>query len=376
MLFTHPRTMMIPSLQHIPPDLVSAADYQRYARQHMSANAQAYVDSAAADELSHAANLAAFSRYLLDTQVLADVSGGHCRSQLFGLELSHPILLAPVAYQKLVHPDGERAAAYAATAMGSSMVVSTLASTTLEDIAAAAQSPLWFQLYWQHDRAFVAQLVRRAEQAGYRALVLTVDAPLAGVRNAEQRAGFALPDEVSAANLAGMASWQPRLAAGQSMVFDGLMAVAPTWQDIAWLRQHTTLPILLKGVLSPRDAKLALDHGIDGIIVSNHGGRVLDGVPASLDALPRIAAVTQGNVPLLLDGGVRRGTDMLKALALGANAVLIGRPFIHALSVAGALGVAHLLRTLQEELEVAMALTGCKTLADITPDVLWLARDA
>ncbi len=364
-------TAQLPPLDHIPADLVSAADYQRYAARHMSANARAYVDSAAADELSHAANLAAFARRQLQTQVLADVRGGHCRSELFGLSLSHPLLLAPVAYQKLVHADGERAAAYAATAMGSSMLVSTLASTPLEEVAAAAQGPLWFQLYWQHDRAVVAELVRRAEAAGYRALVLTVDAPLAGVRNAEARAGFELPPRVLAANLARMSPYQPALATGQSMVFDGLMAVAPSWTEIDWLRQQTRLPLLLKGVLAPRDARRAVQQGVDGLIVSNHGGRVLDSVPASLDALPRIAAAVDGALPLLLDGGIRRGSDILKALALGASAVLIGRPYIHALATAGALGVAHLLRTLQEELEVAMALTGCRTLADISPEVLW-----
>lgn len=362
---------MSPHLDHIPADLVSAADYQRYAQRMMSANARAYIDSAAADELSHAANLQAFARHRLHTRVLADVQGGHSRCRLPGLDLAMPILLAPVAYQKLVHPDAERSAAYAASVMGSSMLVSTLASTPLEDIAAAAQAPLWFQLYWQHDRAVVAQLVQRAEAAGYTALVLTVDAPLAGVRNAEQRAGFALPDGVAAVNLAAMAPYQPVLAAGQSAVFDGMMAIAPRWADIAWLRSQTRLPIVLKGILSPHDAELALQHGVDGLIVSNHGGRVLDTVPAALDALPAIAAVVQGRVPLLLDGGVRRGSDVFKALALGASAVLIGRPFIHALGVAGALGVAHLLRTLHEELEVTMALTGCRTLADIGPHCLW-----
>ncbi|WP_197693917.1 alpha-hydroxy acid oxidase [Vogesella sp. LIG4] len=360
----------------MPQDLVSAADYQRYAARHMTANARAYVDSAAADELSHAANLAAFARHQLQTSVLADVRGGHCRSELFGLQLSHPLLLAPVAYQKLVHADGERAAAYAACEVGSSMLVSTLASTPLEDIAAAASGPLWFQLYWQPQREVVLDLVRRAEAAGYRALVLTVDAPLAGVRNAEQRAGFQLPPGVFAANLAGYAQTPPAVAAGGSMVFDGLMAQAPGWQDLAWLRQQTRLPLLLKGVQGARDALRAIDCGVDGLIVSNHGGRVLDSVPASLDALPAVATTVAGRVPLLLDGGVRRGSDILKALALGASAVLIGRPYIHALATAGALGVAHLLRILQEELEVAMALTGCRTLADIDRQLLWTEAQA
>ncbi|MEQ6291699.1 alpha-hydroxy acid oxidase [Vogesella sp. GCM10023246] len=364
-------TDALPPLDHIPADLVSAADYQRYASHYLSANARAYIDSAAADELSHAANLSAFARWRLQTRVLADVRGGHCRRELFGLSLSHPLLLAPVAYQKLAHADGERAAAYAATAVGSSMLVSTLASTPLEEIAAAAQGPLWFQLYWQPQREVTLQLLRRAEAAGYRALVLTVDAPLAGVRNVEQRAGFQLPPAVYAANLPGQAMALPALLGGQSVVFDSFMAQAPRWEDIAWLRQQTRLPLLLKGVLSVADAELAVQHGVDGIIVSNHGGRVLDTVPASLEALPAITAAVGERVPLLLDGGVRRGSDILKALALGAQAVLIGRPFVHALSVAGALGVAHLLRILQEELEVAMALTGCRTLDDIDRRLLW-----
>jgi 4-hydroxymandelate oxidase len=254
--------------------------------------------------------------------------------------------------------------------MDAPMVVSTLANHTLEDIARHAHTTLWFQLYFQSDREFTLSLVRRAEAAGYQALVVTVDASIAGVRNREQRAGFHLPDGISAVNLQGMQQRPMTLAQGQSKVFDGLMAHAPTWRDIERLRQLTDLPLLLKGITHPADAQLAMQLGVDGLIVSNHGGRTLDTVPAALHLLPSIAAVVQGRVPILLDGGVRRGTDIVKAIALGASAVLIGRPMIYGMTTAGALGVAHVLRLLWEELEVAMALTGCRTLEEITPDVL------
>jgi 4-hydroxymandelate oxidase len=189
-----------------------------------------------------------------------------------------------------------------------------------------------------------------------------VDAPLAGIRNREQRVGFRLPPGMTAVNLAELPAAPQRTSVGASVVFDGLLANAPTWDDIAWLAANTSLPVLVKGILDPADALLAIEHGAQGIIVSNHGGRVLDTLPASIDALPAIAAAVEGRVPLLLDGGIRRGSDVFKALALGARAVLIGRPYIHALAAAGALGVAHVLRTLREELEVCMALNGCPTL--------------
>jgi 4-hydroxymandelate oxidase len=292
-------------------------------------------------------------------------------STLLGASLPFPIILAPVAHQKLVHPDGELATTVGASACSAWMTVSTLASTTIEEIAEASETTLWFQLYMQKSREATLSLVRRAERAGYKALVVTVDATVNGVRNEEQRAGFRMPPHVRAVNVAGLEVPVSRAGPGESPVFKGLLDNAPTWADMGWLRGETALPILLKGIVSPGDAERAIAAGMNGIIVSNHGGRTLDTLPGSLDALEAVAARVAGRVPLLLDGGVRRGTDVLKALALGASAVMIGQPIMHALAVAGAVGVLHLLTILRAELEVAMALTGCATISDINRDVIW-----
>jgi 4-hydroxymandelate oxidase len=281
-------------------------------------------------------------------------------------------MVAPVAVQKLAHPDGELATVVGASALGAAMVVSTQASVLLEDIARHAATPLWFQLYIQHDRGFTQALAERATAAGYRALVVTVDASVNGVRNREQRAGFRFPPGVSAVNLTGMAPPpMPQVGPGESPVFKGMLDGAPTWRDVEALVKASKLPVVLKGIVSPSDAQAAIDHGAAAVIVSNHGGRALDTLPATIDALPRVAAAVGGRIPVLLDGGIRRGTDVLKALALGARAVLIGQPCIHGLAVGGAAGVAHVLGLLRAELEVAMTLTGCRTLAEIDRSVIW-----
>ena len=298
------------------------------------------------------------------------MAGGHTRVDLLGRTWAHPLLVAPMAYQRLAHPHGEQATALAAAALGAGMVFSTQASMPLEQIATTflpepGRGPLWFQLYLQPDRDFTRELVQRAESAGFEALVLTVDAPVQGARDAERRAGFRLPAHVSAVNLVGMRPPPVRaLHPGQSALFDDLLTHAPGWEDVAWLRSITRLPILLKGVLHPDDARQAIASGASGLIVSNHGGRTLDTAVTTAKALPCIADAVQGDVPLLVDGGIRRGTDVLKAIGLGASAVLIGRPVLHGLANAGATGVAHVLRLLRDELEIAMALTGCRTLAE------------
>ncbi len=308
--------------------------------------------------------------------MLQPLAGGHTRVTLLGRTLAHPILLAPVAYQRMAHPDGELAAAHAAAALGAGMVLSTQASTPLEAVAQAMLSdagrgPLWFQLYLQHDRGFTRDLVRRAEVAGYEALVLTVDAPTSGARDRERRANFRLPPGIRAVNLEGLPPVTPvELAPGQSALFDGLLRHAPTWDDVVWLQAQTRLPILLKGVLHPDDARQATRLGVAGIVVSNHGGRTLDTVPATAQMLPRIVEAVAGALPVLVDGGIRRGTDVLKAMALGASAVLLGRPYVYGLANAGAMGVAHVLRLLRDELEIAMALCGCRTLDQATPALL------
>lgn len=367
----------IPAIEAIPPGIVSLADHEQHARGRLDDNAWAYFAGGAADEITLRASREAWDNILLSTRVLRRLVGGHTRLQLLGRTLAHPVLLAPVAFQRMAHADGEIASAYAAAMQGAGLVLSSQSSMPLEQVAQAmlgeaTRGPLWFQLYFQHDRGFTRELVQRAEAAGYEALVVTVDAPSSGVRDRERRAGFKLPDGISAVNLAGLPPQKPvTLAPHQSRMFDALLTLAPTWADIEWLKGVTHLPILLKGVMHPDDAHFAVVNGADGIIVSNHGGRTLDTTPATAHVLPRIREAVGKEYPVLVDGGIRRGTDVLKAIALGANAVLIGRPYVYGLANAGAMGVSHVLRLLRDELEIAMALCGCATLADISADTLF-----
>lgn len=335
------------------PVVDSAADYEVLAESCLSPEAWAYL---AAGEGARA-NRAALDEQPLTPRVLTDVCGGHTRCKLFGQRLAHPILLAPIAYQRWFNPQGEAAAVLAAASQGGVAVVSSLASQPLEQITAELTSELprpWFQLYWQGGRAASARLIARAEAAGYAAIVFTVDAP---VKVASAR----LPEGIAAVNLEAPLSPAP-VGEGQSMVFDGWMARAPTWEDLAWLRAQTRLPLLVKGVLHAADAERALDLGADGLIVSNHGGRVLGAAPASIHALSAISARVGDRAPVLFDSGIRSGSDVLRALASGASAVLVGRPYIWGLAVAGALGVAHVIRLLRDELELAMALCGMREL--------------
>jgi 4-hydroxymandelate oxidase len=364
---------MIPKVASIPAGVVTLVDHENHARNVLDDNAQAYFCGGAGDELTQQANCQAWSTFKLQPRVLQSLAGGHTRTQLLGKTLAHPIFLAPIAYQRMAHPDGELATAHAAAALGAGMVLSTQSSTSLESVATAVlnpsnnttRGPLWFQLYMLHDRGFTQDLVQRVEAAGYEALVVTVDAPTQGCRDRERRANFKLPFGVSAVNLAVLQDEQTAaLRPGQSALFDGLLTTAPTWNDIAWLQSITRLPIILKGILHE-------DMGLAGIVVSNHGGRTLDTAVATADVLPRIAQKLAGDIPILVDGGIRRGTDVLKAIALGATAVMVGRPYVYGLANAGAVGVAHVLRLLRDELEVAMALSGCATLSQVTAKVIY-----
>lgn len=365
-----------PPLTAIPPDIRSLADYERHAQAHMAPAAWAYLQEGTGDDLTVATNRAAFDRIGLLPRVLRDLRHSTTQVELLGRHHAAPLLLAPVAYQRIAHPEGELATVRAATAMGIGMAVSTLASVTLEEIAAARHAaaaelvtppaPLWFQLYLQPEREASLALVRRAEAAGYEALLLTVDASI-------KHSGFALPPGVEAANLRAPRPTQTAQPLGRILFGTPLLDAAPRWEDLAWLRAQTRLPLLIKGIMAPDDALRALDHGADAVILSNHGGRVLDGMPAPLAMLPAVAQAVAGRAPLLLDSGIRRGTDIAKALALGAAAVLVGRPQVHALAVAGMAGVAHALLILRTELELAMAQLGCATIADLTPDRLLTA---
>ena len=363
---------LTPPLATIPPDVRTLADYERRAPAHLPTAIWEHIQDVAGSGLSARDNRAAFDRWRLMPRALADLTGGTTALDLFGERHAAPVMVAPLAYGRIAHPEGELAIIRAATAIGVGCILSTLSSVTLEEVAearAAAQAqlgsaaPLWFQLYLQPRREDSLALVRRAEAAGYRAIVLTIDA---GVKPS----GFVLPPGVEAANLAGLPRAGHHAAAGGRIVLGTPLADAvPGWDDLAWLRQATTLPVLVKGMFAPGDARRMVEAGADGLVLSNHGGRVLDGLPAALDQLPAIVAAI-GEIPVLIDGGVRQGTDVVKALCLGARAVLIGRPVLHALTVAGLAGVAHALHLLRTELEAAMAQLGCPMIADLTPERL------
>jgi 4-hydroxymandelate oxidase len=337
----------------------------------MSAMAWEYMDGAAADELSHRWNQQSYDRLRLRPRILVDVSKLDTRVSLFGHEFPFPILLAPTAYHKLFHPDGELATIRGANQADATFVMSSFGTVTLEEITAAATRPTWFQLYVMAQREVTRDLVHRAEAAGCQALVLTVDTPALGPRYRETRVKFTLPPGLERANLRGVAGAQGGQRPTGRAIYSTTHDAALSWKDVDWLRSITKLPLLLKGVLNPDDAVRAVEAGVSGLIVSNHGGRNLDTVPATIDALPEIAAKVGGRVPLLVDGGIRRGTDVLKALGLGATAVLIGRPYLHGLAVEGADGVTKVVNILRREFEMAMALSGRTSIADIDSSVIW-----
>jgi isopentenyl diphosphate isomerase/L-lactate dehydrogenase-like FMN-dependent dehydrogenase len=353
-----------PPLGQIPPEIRCAQDYEVLARRFMAAPTYEYVAGGSGRDLTVAANLAAFAQWSIYPRLLRDVSAGHTALTIGAERLVHPVLLAPVAFQNLAHANGELESARAAHATDSCLVASTLSSCRLEDVARVAGPQRWFQLYFQPRREHTRELVARAAAAGYGAIVVTLDAAIQAASLRALNAGFRMPPACVAANLRGHpAPAAVALGAGQSRIFQGAMGGAPTWRDLEWLLAQTTLPVWIKGVLHPDDARALQKMGVAGLVVSNHGGRGLDGAPASLDALPAIRAAV--GLPLLLDGGIRAGSDVFKALALGADAVLVGRLQMYALSVAGALGVAHMITLLREELELCMALAGCATVADI-----------
>lgn len=277
--------------------------------------------------------------------------------ELFDEQWAHPIMLAPVAYQKLFHADGEIGTAVACNAQQGQMMVSSLASQSVADIVQQAQQPLWFQLYWQGDRVRTEMLLRKALAAGVSAIVFTVDAPV-------KQALIDLPKGIAAVNLAQPLAMQP-IQPGQSQVFDGWMTQAPTWDDVVWLRQQVNIPLLVKGLMHVDDAKRAAQLGCEGVVISNHGGRVLDSTPSVADVLPSVVAAVGGQCKILVDSGIRSGQDVFKALAMGADAVCIGRPYVWGLAAEGAMGVAKVIRTLRDELEMTMALTGVSSLAEI-----------
>jgi 4-hydroxymandelate oxidase len=358
----------------IPADIRCAADYETAAQRFMAAPSYEYVAGGTGADTTVGANLSAFAQWAIYPRLLRDLTQGHTRVDIGGMALPHPIMLAPVAFQALANAEAEIGSARAANAMESCFICSTLSSRTLEDVAQAAGQNKWFQLYFQPERADTKVLLDRAVKAGYGAIVVTLDASIQVASLRALRAGFRMPADCVAVNLDPQASVAVP-AAGGSRIFQGIMEVAPTWPDLEWLIKESSLPVWVKGVLHPDDARALQAAGVAGLVVSNHGGRSLDGAPASLSVLPAIRAAVGPGYPLLLDGGIRSGSDVFKALALGANAVLVGRLQMYALSVAGSLGVAHMLKLLREELEVCMALAGCASISEIDSGALVARTD-
>lgn len=353
-----------------PP--INLLDYEQLARDKLTRTIFDYFAGGSDDSITLRENSAAYDRIRLRPRILVDVDQRNMATTLLGKTLSSPFIVAPMALAGMAHPDADIAIARGAD--NTPVTISTLSSYSLEEIAEAAQSPLWFQLYVYRDRSITQKLVERAEAAGYQALVVTVDGVVAGNRERDRRNEFKLPENVTLKNLYDAKLDRVIALPGESSVaayFSSQIDPSFSWKDLEWLRSITKLPIILKGILRADDARRAHDHGAAAIVVSNHGGRQLDTVPASIDVLPEIAAEIGNAMPILLDSGIRRGTDVLKALALGANAVMIGRPVMWGLAVDGEEGVRRVLEIIQEELDTAMALCGCPSLNDIDADLIW-----
>ena len=342
--------------------LVNVDDYADVARERLQPGPYGYVAGGAGDERTLRANAAAYERWELRPRVLVDVGSVTTSTTVLGTEVALPLLVAPTAFQRLCHPDGELALARAAASARTVMTLSTLSSVTPAELAAGAPAgPKWFQLYWSRDRGFTQALVRAAEEAGFTALMLTVDLPVAGLRERDVRAGFALPDYLPLPNIPLHVQGENFRTALGAVVDDTL-----TWRDLEWLRSVCPLPLAVKGILTAEDALLAAEHGAAAVVVSNHGGRQLDGVPASLDALPEVVEAVGERVEVLVDGGIRRGTDVLKALALGAKAALTGRAVLWGLAAEGEHGAARVLELLRAEVETGLKLLGCTSPAEVT----------
>jgi 4-hydroxymandelate oxidase len=354
---------------------INVHDFEAEATRRLPEPSREYLNSGSADEWTLRRNRRAFEELRLLPRVLRDVGHVDTAQTLFDQPLATPMLIAPTGYHRLFHGEGEIATARGAAAAGVPFVVSTMATVPIEAIAAASDATLWFQLYVQRDGKHTQLLVERAEAAGCRAIIVTVDTPVLGSRDRERRLVFPTDGTMRAVHLEELDPtgtkrhhWEP------GSIHSPLLQPALTWTSIEWIRSLTRLPLLLKGVMAAADARRAITAGVDGVIVSNHGGRNLDTVPAAIEALPAVVRAVDGRVPVLMDGGVRRGTDVLKAVALGARAVLLGRPPLWGLAVAGADGVRRIFELLQFELQTAMALAGVAALGDVNTHLIWRGR--
>jgi 4-hydroxymandelate oxidase len=348
----------------------SLPEIEAMARESMIPDVYQWVSGGAADETTLRWNREALERIRLQPRILVDVSSLDTRTKLLGHELPFPILLAPTGGQGVMHPEGELATVRGAGMSSATAVISAASSFPIEEIARAASESFWCQMFIKPDRGLTRSYVERVEEAGCQALCVTVDDAVTGIRDRIWRAESTSPG-IKSVNRTGITSakYGPPGVGYKPVVPDKV-----TWEDVAWLRSFARVPILLKGVLNPDDAETAISAGVSGLIVSNHGARQLDTVSATIDALPSVAERVAGRIPVLVDGGIRRGTDVLKALALGATAVLIGRPYVYGLAVGGKSGVSRVVDILRSELEVAMALTGRPTIASIDRSVLRMEK--
>jgi isopentenyl diphosphate isomerase/L-lactate dehydrogenase-like FMN-dependent dehydrogenase len=347
------------------PRPVNVADYERLAEAACEPDYWGYVVGGAGDEVTLRDNVEAFGRFVLRPRMLVDVSEVTATTTVLGTQIAMPLMIAPTSLQRMTHPDGEPALARAAAEAGTVYTLSSLGSCRPSELADAlgGETQRWFQLYWSRDREFTRDLVQEAAASGFGALVLTVDLPEAGPRERDLRSGFTLPTDLPMPNL-------PRSLVGVEYFHDTLARIVDTsitWRDLEWLRGESALPLVVKGLLTAEDAALACEHGAAAMVVSNHGGRQLDGVPASLDALPEVVDAVAGRAEVYLDGGVRRGTDVAKALALGAKSVFIGRPALWGLAAGGESGARHVLEIFQAEIRLALLLLGCGSPEDVGP---------
>mmetsp|Transcript_11172 Transcript_11172/g.34217 ORF Transcript_11172/g.34217 Transcript_11172/m.34217 type:complete len:392 (+) Transcript_11172:142-1317(+) len=363
-----------------PPELtgptapVNIAELHARAKAKLTPMVYGYFASGADDQQTLEDNEEGFRRLRFRPRVLVDVSNANLMTEVLGVKISFPLIVAPTAMQRMAHPEGELATSRAVAKAGTIMGLSSWSTTSLEDVANEAPgAPRWFQLYVYKDREVVKKLVQRAEKAGYKAIALTVDTPRLGRREADIKNQFNLPSHLTMANFTDSVKanqMKNQGGSGLASYVASLIDRSLSWKDIEWLRSITKMPILAKGIVTAEDTVLAIQHGCAGIIVSNHGARQLDGVVSTIDALEEVVQAAQGRVPVFVDSGVRRGTDIVKALALGAKGVLIGRPVVWGLSVAGEAGITWVLDLLKNEFDLAMSLCGCVKVSDITRDLV------
>lgn len=350
-------------MSHRLSTVLKLDDFESAARELLSPAVFAYYSGGAGDEVTLADNVEALHRHRLKPRVMRDVSSIDCSTTFLGTHTPLPVGLAPAAQHGLVHPDGEIATARAAMEAGAVMCLSTLATRSLEDVSSVGKAPRWFQLYIHKDRAISKELIARAESAGYQAIVVTADLPYPGYRERELREPILYDDEVVFGNFRGAVAGE---GLALTALLDQVVDNAVTWADLDWIRDISGVPVLVKGILTAEDAVIAVDHGVAGVVVSNHGGRQLDRVPASIDALEEVVDAVAGRAEVYLDGGIRRGTDVLVAVALGARGVFIGRPYLYALAVAGEAGILHALQLLRQEVVNALGLIGVTNVEELS----------